>query len=225
MKFFSLIFLFLFFASTALANTITLTTKNSASLVGEVDARSFRMVTKDLSALIQLRRSCNTPIYLILDTPGGSIYWGTKLISYAESICNLHTISLYAASMGSAIAQQLPGNRYVTRTSVVMFHRASAGISGQVGSGELESRLRFVQEMVKQLEVANSSRIGISLEDYQKKVKDEWWAYGKEAVDNNMADEVVSVKCSTALQKKTFSRTYQTMLGPVTVENSKCPLL
>lgn len=207
------------------ARTLALKTTNTVNFVGQVSRSSVNQATRDLRDAIQARRNCATPIYLVLDTPGGSISAGNRFIEYAKTICNLHTVTMFAASMGSAIAMQLPGKRYVLSTGVFMFHRASVSLRGQISEGEVESRLAWVKAMVLQLETRNANRIGIPLTTYKSKVVNEWWSYGGNAVTENIADEVVDVRCSLKLQSVEIEKTVQTLFGPRSVTRSGCPLM
>jgi len=93
----------------------------------------------------------------------------------------------------------LPGRRYILETGYLMFHRARGGVQGQFEDGELESRLEFAKKMVRQMEKNNAKRLKLTLEEYKKKVVNEYWINGFEAVEKNAADEVVSLSCSKEL--------------------------
>lgn len=209
----------------AQANTVTLTPENTVNLVGPVTSESVNKALMDIIMLDLARKSCKDPLYLVINSPGGSVYYGNRFILFARTVCNLNTVTLFGASMASAIAMQLPGKRYATDISEFMFHRAYVEIGGQVEDGELESRLKHVKRIIRHLEWKNSRRIGITLKEYKKRVKDEWWVYGYDAVKLNVADELVNVVCSKELQTLKEKRTYQSLFGAVTVEASKCPLL
>jgi ATP-dependent Clp protease protease subunit len=78
------------------------------------------------------------PLYVVLDTPGGSVTAGLAFIDNIKSLGRpVHTITIFAASMGYQIVQEL-GIRYITPSGTLMSHRgAISGISGQV-PGELK---------------------------------------------------------------------------------------
>ena len=60
------------------------------------------------------------PIYIVLDTPGGSVEEGLKIIEVAKSLPRpVHTISLFSASMGFVISQHLD-SRFVIESSTLM---------------------------------------------------------------------------------------------------------
>lgn len=165
------------------------------------------------------------PIFLVLESPGGSVFAGERFIKYAKHIKNLHTLTLYSASMAHTIVQSLPGYRYVDETGVFMAHRAKATFSGQIYDGELEQKLKFVKAIIGSIETRVSKRIGISLSKYRSKIKDEWWSYGAGAVKEGVADAMVVAKCSEALIKKTIKIVRNSMFGPFESETSACPFI
>ena len=207
------------------SNTINLTSKNHVLLRNEVTPESMNKVALELARLVAIRGAQDYPLYLVLDSPGGSIDAGLDFITFAKTIPNLQTISIFAASMASGIVEALPGKRNVTETGILMFHRASGGVQGQFESGELETRLDFYKRMVRGMELKNSTRMGLTLEDYKAKVKDEYWLYGYENVAQRAADAVVDVTCDDVLINSKSTETFTILIFTVDVEFSKCPLL
>lgn len=204
---------------------IVLTTANSVLLSTGVDMGSMTTAMLDIANLVLLRAGRDYPIYLVLDSPGGSIYAGDNFIQFAKTVKNLHTITIFSASMAAGIAQALPGKRYITEHGQFMFHRASMSMSGQVSDGEFESRLAMVKRVIRRMEIANASRMNISLPVYKQKVKDEWWMDASESVANRAADAVVDILCSSALIKKKIKVKQRTLFGEFTSVRSACPLI
>lgn len=206
--------------------TITLTATNHVLLRNEVNDQTMTKLTKELSTLVSKRGSATYPIYLVLDSPGGSIDAGSMFIEYAKSVPNLQTITIFAASMAAGIVEALPGKRSILESGIIMFHRASGGVSGQFESGELESRLDLYKRIVRQMENTNAKRMDLSLSTYKSLVKDEFWILGEEAVSKNAADAVINIVCSEALINSSSSETFLAFgIFPVQVQFSKCPLL
>jgi ATP-dependent protease ClpP protease subunit len=179
----------------------------------------------DIASKVVLRGQAKYPIYLVLDSPGGSIYAGDNFIQFAKTIRNLHTITMYSASMAAGIAQALPGRRLITEHGMFMFHRATTTISGQISEGELESRLANSKRLVRRMEVKNAKRIGITLQKYKQNVKDEWWLDAEKAILSKVADAIVDIHCSPALIKKKLTTVKRTFFGNKTITRSACPLI
>lgn len=204
---------------------IQLEPKNTVNLRGPVNSVSVTKTILSLAELDVLRGSENYPIYLVLDTGGGSIKAGLDLIEYAKNIKNLKTISIFAASMGSAIVEQLPGERLVTESGTLMFHRASGSFEGQFNDGEVESQLAFWKSLVSSLEQKNADRMGMDIKVYKEKSRDELWIYGKDNVTQGAADRVVSLRCSKELLKQNEIAIIDVLFFTLKATYSKCPLL
>lgn len=211
-------------AKAAQVPQIQLTTANTINFRGEVSMESITTAMLKLTELNKQRGRAKYPLYLVMDSPGGSIFAGDAFIQFVRTIPNVHTISLFAASMASAIVQANPGNRYVTRNAVMMFHRAKGGFEGQFEEGEVEQQLKLWKSIVLNMENTNADRIKIPLADYKAKVKDEWWMYGKEAVEQKTADVVVDVVCTPELIEKREIMLLMSMFGSAKAVFSACPL-
>lgn len=209
----------------AQAKDIRLTTGNTVNFRGPVTMESVTEVQLKLIKAVKDRGSAKYPIYLVMDSPGGSIYAGESFIELAKTFKNVHTITLFAASMGSAIVEALPGKRYITSSGIMMFHRAAGTFKGQFEDGEVESSLRFWKRFVRRMEVRNADRLGIALEVYKARVVNEWWESGSDAVYFNMADEVVNVTCSQKLIDKEETGNVRGFFGLDKAVFSACPLL
>lgn len=209
----------------AQARTIELSSKNSVTFRGEVDDNSAAEVQIQLINLVAKRGTDAYPIYLVLDSPGGSIDAGLNFIEFTKTIPNLETVTLFAASMASAIVEQLPGKRLITENGILMFHRAKGGLQGQFEDGELESRLALYKTMVRCMEQKAATRMNMSLATYKSAVKDELWILGSESVSKKAADEVVNVTCSLELVNKPVVEIINFLGMSFKVEYNGCPLI
>lgn len=208
----------------AKSNGVVLKTFNTCTLDNAVDYETIKSLKDCLTDKVALRASKKYPIYLVVDSPGGSVYEGMRFIQFAKSIPNLKTVTIFAASMAAGIVQMLPGERIITEEGVMMFHRASGSFRGQFSDGEIESRLRLWKQIVGRMEQRQADRIGISLEKYKKLRKDEWWVYSESNVEQNTADRLSVVSCSPALSKKKVKKTTYSFFGVSTEKVSACPL-
>lgn len=213
------------FAGKPATKEVTLTPSNTVTMRGPIFDDLVRKTELKLAELAIKRGAANYPIYLVIDSPGGSIFSGLEFIEFTRSIKNLHTITLFAASMASGIQQAIPGERLITETGVDMFHRAAGGFQGQFEDGEVESQLAFVKSIVRSMEITSSKRIGISLLSYKAKVKDEWWMFGQQAVDAGVADALVVVNCSKELLEQHDITVVQTLFFSVRLDFSGCPMI
>lgn len=209
----------------AVAETVQLNTDNTITFRGEVNETSVLKAQMELASLVAKRGKKDYTIYLVMDSPGGSISDGEDFIQFAKLVPNLKTISIFAASMGSAIVEALPGQRLVAENGILMFHRARGGVEGQFEDGELEVRLEFYKKMVRSMEKRNADRMGLVLKDYKAKVKDELWLWSQESVTSGAADKVVSMSCSQGLIQSKDVITVFMFIFEIDLEFSKCPLI
>jgi ATP-dependent Clp protease, protease subunit len=231
MKHLAYVILLILVLSTALAKEpvkeINLTEDNTVIIRGAIDEVSTTTAILEVYKLVWKRSLFSTsPIYLVLDSPGGSVSDGSALIESLKTIPHLKTITLFGASMAHAIAQALPGERYVLSNSEMMAHRAKGRFGGQFETGEVETRLNHWKKLIRKMEQTNADRIGVPLSEYKQKVINEWWEFGENLVSSGFADEVVTLSCSKALTEKEVKVTTQSMFGGVKVYSfSGCPLL
>jgi ATP-dependent protease ClpP protease subunit len=202
---------------------ITLEDKNMVVFRGPVTDNSVsRLMLK-----IQRRSnslSASTPIFLVIDSPGGSVFAGLNFIDFLEALPQkIHTVTLFAASMAFQIVQN-QNTRYVLRQGTLMSHRARLSkLSGQM-DGELESRYKMIKRKIDYLDVVAADRMGMALDEYKRMIKDEYWVHGFDAVGDQAADEMVLLRCGKSLSG-VERVTYRTMFGPVVATFSKCPLI
>lgn len=217
MKTFTLFILFGFLASAMAKEQIELTPDNVVVLRGEVTSTSIDRVVSQLLK--------HNPHYLYIDTNGGSVMAGNRLIELllSKEYENTTCIADKAYSMGFAILQACT-KRFVLSTSTVMQHQPSLGYRGDLyPMANYMKMIHAVEEFMIDLQ---SKKIGLSHEELRKKTDTEWWLFGKDIIDNNVADEVVSVKCSKDLVDQTIKDENTSMFfGKKIVTYSGCPLI
>jgi ATP-dependent protease ClpP protease subunit len=211
-------------SQTATDGTIVLTKKNHVLFSGEVTDSSVSKAQVEL-AKISADLSSDDVIYLVIDSPGGSVPAGNRFIDFAGSLPQkVKPICLFCASMGYHMFQSLD-ERIVYSSSELMSHRVRiGGLAGQV-PGEAVSRLNDIIATSQRMDEKVAKRIGISVEAYQKSIYDELWLNGTDAVKLKHADRVAKIRCDRALAVGTRKETFNTLFGPVEVTTSTCPLI
>lgn len=201
--------------------TITLTEQNSVLFNQQVSGEYTAKKTLEVLA----KSAKASPVYLVLDTPGGSVAAGLQFIDAIKSLdVKVHTVTIFAASMGYQIVQEL-GTRYILPSGTLMSHRgAVSGMSGQI-PGELTSRVTFLQSLLDGMSERAAKRVGVSKKDYDASIVNELWVYGQAAVLSNHADEVANVRCSKELINGTYQDKVTSIFGAANITYSKCPLI
>ena len=182
---------------------LLLTPENAITFKGAVNMASASKVGKQLLELSAKARSDAT-LYLILDSPGGSIYAGMSFINLMKAIPQeINCVAKFAASMAHSILQACPGKRYISKgDGVIMIHRASGSFFGQFNNGEVESQLKLWKNIVSDLEKVNAKRMSYSLKEYRKRSKDEWWCSNNNCLKERFVDEFAYLRCSPELLAK-----------------------
>lgn len=202
---------------------LVLEQRNMVVLRGPITDQS---VAKTMTELAEVSKRTNKtkPIYLVIDSPGGSVIAGLDLIDFAEALPQkIHTITLFSASMAFHTVQNLD-KRYILRQGTLMSHRAyTRGMGGQF-DGELESRYKMIKRKLDYLDYKAAKRMGMAVADYKDMIINEYWVHGFDARRDRAADEMILARCGESLEG-TEVAIYNTLFGPVSVKFSKCPLI
>lgn len=208
------------------SDIIVLNESNHVLFSGVVDDKSVAEAQIKLGK-ISKQLGNNETIYLVLDTPGGSITAGNLFIDFAKSLPQkIKPICIFCASMGYHMFQSFD-ERLVYSGSTLMSHRARlGGLSGQV-PGELNSRLFAIMTELDQMDTVASKRVGLSLADYKKLIHDELWLSGTSAVKTKHADRIAKIKCDESIIDQTRTEVVTIPMLGLTAELlfSKCPII
>jgi len=215
---------FVFAATSAIpSDVIILKDSNTVALTAVVDGASVGKVISELYKLDQ--KNTSEPIYLVLNTPGGSIEDGFNLMTVAQGLHRkVNTVTVFAASMGFQIAQAL-GDRYITQYGTLMSHKAKGGFQGEF-PGQVNSRLNYWLDRVMEMDKVTVSRTHgkQTLEGYRSAYANELWLTGSKSVAEGYADKVIGVRCDKSLMGS-YQERVETLFGTVDVTWSQCPLI
>lgn len=217
------------------SKSVTLSGKNLIILNGEVNGETTSAViakSKELdNALGGVKESLSTkktPIYLFLNTPGGSIQSGLELIEALKGLGRpVYTVCLFAASMGWQIVQNLD-DRLILKNGVMMSHHATGESIGEFGGSvksQMENRQQLWLDRVREMDEQTVKRTGgkQTYESYTKEYDHEMWLTGTKSVSEGYSDRIVTVRCDATLNGTTSH--HVNFFGmDVSYELDNCPL-
>lgn len=154
----------------------------------EVNYNTMEIV---MNSLRKIKDSGFTEAYLIIDSPGGSVFDGAKLLTYIQhSGLTVHTVcDGLCASMGAQI-HQVGKKRYMTPNSMLMFHDAYGGLRGNLE--QMNSQLDAVRRFIRRWDSAIAKRAGISYERFSSEVLSaNIWIDSNDAIGRNLTDGLV----------------------------------
>ena len=203
-------------AVAAPSNTIVLSQGNFTTLVGEVSAESVDEIIKDIQ-----KADSSKPFYLYINSPGGEVVAGNRLVEYLKISPNVEVIIQVAASMAAVLTESVQ-KRHMTQTGFLMFHHIQLAVQGDID--QVESRTAFARELQEMLEIVVSERLGIDVEKWRDLVGFELFLNFWSAKKLNAIDDLVTISCSKDLIGKVKTVREMTMIGPREVEIPLCPL-
>lgn len=149
----------------------------------EVNYDSVEMATAALYELDKLDKD----IYILINSPGGSVFDGTRLFAHMKGTKNkVHTIcETICASMAAHMFEK--GNkRYMMDKSVLMFHPAAGGVRGTVP--QMKSLLDLIDTYTQRLDMETATRSNIPYKDFELMVLKNLWIEADDAVSLKLAD-------------------------------------
>lgn len=189
----SILLLFSSFSPLAFSLTIipddVIEPKNDLVIINEA-------INQELSDKIVLKlhelQSVNKdkPIYLLLDSPGGEVIEGARIIdSMAASKRPVYTVAMGEAASMAAIIHSYGVKRYMLPNSILMYHFISGSYSGDVV--HVTSRLHVAQ-MLNTRYIKHISEVSsVKEETLNQKLMVEWWVAADEAIEQKLIDDTI----------------------------------
>ena len=163
---------------------------------------------------------------IFISSPGGSVIEGMKIIDEIKTLQNsdivVNCFGDFAASMAFVILQSCT-NRYALESSILMQHQMSLGLGGPIEN--IKSYLKMIVDIENKLNKDQANRIGLTQNDFDMKIYNDWWVSGITAKEENVVDDLVDLKCSNNLHTKNTQIEVNNFFGKVKYTFSKCPLI
>lgn len=159
-----------------------------AVVLGEVTSDS-------VDPIIEILHEGPEHLTLIIDSPGGSVYAGMRLIEAMQNAQYGGTrvtcvVPRLAASMAAVILEGCD-ERLMGRQATLLFHTASIG--GAAGNAwELERLVRELHAINTRIAIFVAGRLGMPLAEYEAHVADrDFWMGYEQALEVHAVDAVL----------------------------------
>jgi ATP-dependent Clp protease protease subunit len=162
-------------------------------IYGEINESSAPLVA---SSILKLSSS-SEPMYIFIDSPGGSVISGAAIISAMEAAKGpVNTVCVQLCASMAAMIHQYGTNRLMLNRAFLMFHPASGGVDGEVDKAF--SRLGTMRRFIGKMEENVATRSSISYDDYKRKSGVELWLDAEDAFNSKFADKIIYIRGSDA---------------------------
>ena len=201
-------------------DTINLNENNLVSIRGPINSDSTNKFFQDVMKLDK-----ESEINIFINSPGGSVMEGLKIVSYIEMLnenVKVNCIADFAASMAFIITQSCK-NRYALKSSLLMQHQMSLMNSGNLFN--LNNYMEMINDMNVDLDKSQAMRINMTYEEFKEKITNDWWVYGFRAKELNVVDDIIDIKCSDRLINGIEKFKITTIIGDIEYSFTLCPLV
>jgi len=133
-----------------------------------------------------------TPIYLLIDSPGGSVLDGATLISQIEaSKAPVYTVCTRLCASMAAMTHSYGVKRFALDRAILMYHPASLGAQGQLNN--MISLLGTLQRYIDKMNANVVSRSKLSKDTYEHMIAYEHWVDAEDALKEGLIDGIISL--------------------------------
>lgn len=197
---------------------ILLTENNHISIRGTIDDELIS------NKIIEMNKLDDNNIYIYLQTNGGSVMAGYKFIESIDYLKkngkNISCIGDISISMGFVIFQHCD-YRFITKSSILMQHQMSLELSGSINN--LNNYLIMINDIKTELDVKQSQRLELSMNDFNNLISNDWWIFGTNNLKYRTADVLTTVGCNKNLINTFIIEKINTIFGNIIAKYSACP--
>lgn len=154
-------------------------------------AISFDSMKKAQKELLDLASQGDEPIWIRINSPGGSVDAGLILIDTFKAVkAPVHCIVESSAYSMGAIILSYCDKRYGLPHATFMLHEASYGTSGE--DPQNRSKLDFLTKYLDRMHEEIAKNIKMDLKKYRARIRDAWWMLADEAKSVGLIQEVIT---------------------------------
>lgn len=143
----------------------------------------------------ELNAKSSEPIWLLIDSPGGSVPDGATVVSEMEaSKAPVYTVCTRLCASMAAMIHSYGTKRYALDRAILMYHPPSGGTQGQMPN--MLSQVTFFYHYCDKLVNNIVSRSKVSRAEYDRLVAYEIWIDAEDAQARGLSDGVVNLNVS-----------------------------
>lgn len=167
---------------------------NNSSLIQLNTEVTEESVNTTINAIKKANDKNVNAIYLLIDSPGGSVYDGARLITAMESsVVPIYTVCTeLCASMAAHILEH-GSQRYMIDRTKIMFHPATTSLNQEGEVDKIYSRLGSSKRFIDKLDYYVARRAGQTYEDFKAKSMREYWSDAEDALADHLIDGIVTI--------------------------------
>lgn len=133
------------------------------------------------------------PIVILIDSPGGSVFSGEKIVSAIESVkSEVYTVCVGMCASMAAIIHQYGTKRLATDRSVLMFHDAAGMVGGRVS--EMISILSMIKRKIDKSNHYIANRSKMSYDELIRLESSNFWIDAEDSIEKGLVDGLVRIK-------------------------------
>jgi len=169
---------------------------NAKRVVYLNDEVNYQTSSALVQSLKELEEKSTEPIYMLIDSPGGSVVDGAAVISQMEaSKAPIYTVCTRLCASMAAMIHSYGHKRYALDRAILMYHPASAGAQGQVKNmiSLLKTLDRYTNKMVANI----VKRSKISRSEFDSLVSYELWIDSEDALNRGLLDGIVNLSVNS----------------------------
>lgn len=167
---------------------LNLPNSQTIQLQGVVDALLVQNVVNEIKS----KAKKNTDLYLLINSPGGSVLDGAFVLSAIEaSKAKVHTVCIGMCASMAFMIHQHGATRLAVDRSILMAHPASGSLSGTLE--EMESLLSTITRFTNKMDAYIAKRSGTTAEAFKSLYMPQFWIDAEDAKLRGYVDGLVDV--------------------------------
>lgn len=159
------------------------------TLIGVVNGVSIANAVERLNQL----QDGNGPVYLVIDSPGGLVFEGYKLVTAMESSKQkIVTVCAGICASMAAVIFSYGDERVMVDRATLMYHDAFGGAQGNVSN--MKAQIDYIQRSLNKSNAYIAQRAGLTFEAFEYLMLKNVWVDAEDAVSRKFADKVGFLK-------------------------------